>query len=128
MNNECITLGEGGLVKNLSTITARELLIGWWAERWVRGIVLTLIPIGIGDSIYTVAMATEYGVEIEFNPITRELLNLGLWLPWAVLNVLGFTFFCMMAGSYYLHTRWRPGGPDTFVFSFIIALRVAMAA
>ena len=35
--------------------------------------------------------------------------------------------FCMMAGSYYLHTRWNPGGPDTFWLSLIIALRVAMA-
>ncbi|MCJ7817886.1 MAG: hypothetical protein MUP60_03455, partial [Candidatus Thorarchaeota archaeon] len=33
---------------------------------------------------------------------------------------------CMMAGSYYLHTRRRPGGPDTLALSFVIALRVAM--
>jgi hypothetical protein len=115
-------------MKQLSSITAREMLTLWWKERWVRVIVLTLLPIGVIDTVYTIAMASLYGVEIEFNPITRELLNLGLWLPWAALNVLGFTFFCMMAGSYYLHTRWRPGGPDTFWFSFIIALRIGMAA
>lgn len=115
-------------MKDLSTITAKQMLTEWWTERWVRVIVLSLLPIGVIDTVYTIAMASLYGVEIEFNPITRELLNLGLWLPWAALNIIGFTFFCMMAGSYYLHTRWRPGGPDTFWFSFIIALRIGMAA
>jgi len=116
----------GEPMKNLSTITINELFTGWWTERWVRGLVLMLIPIGIIDSVYTVAMTSIYGFEIEFNPITRELLAAGLWFPWAITNVLGFTFFCMMAGSYYLHTRSRPEGPDTFALSFVIALRVAM--
>lgn len=115
-------------MKELSSISAREMVTLWWKERWVRVIVLSLLPIGVIDTAYTIAMASLYGVEIEFNPITRELLNLGLWLPWAALNIIGFTFFCMMAGSYYLHSRWRPGGPDTFWFSFIIALRIGMAS
>jgi len=113
-------------MKNLSTITLNELFTGWWTERWVRGFVLMLIPIGIIDTVFTLAMTSLYGFEVEFNPITRELLAAGLWFPWAIINVLGFTFFCMMAGSYYLYTRSRPGGPDTLALSFVIALRVAM--
>ncbi len=113
-------------MKNLSTITPNELFLGWWNERWVRGMVLMLIPIGIIDSVYTIAMTFRYGFEVEFNPITRELLAAGLWFPWAIINIVGFTFFCMMAGSYYLHTRTRPEGPDTFALSFVIALRIAM--
>jgi hypothetical protein len=113
-------------MKNLSTISPRELFTGWWAVRWVRALVLMLIPIGIIDTMYTIGMTEIYGFEIEFNPITRELLAAGYWLPWSFLNIMGFTFFCMMAGSYYLHTRWRPSGPDTFSLSLIISLRVAM--
>ena len=114
-------------MKNLSTITPHELFTGWWAERWVRALVLMLIPIGVIDTAYTLAMTTLYGFEVEFNPITRELLAAGFWFPWSLINILGFTFFCMMAGSYYLHTRWRPSGPDTFYLSLVIAFRVAMA-
>ncbi|RDE15021.1 MAG: hypothetical protein C4K48_04915 [Candidatus Thorarchaeota archaeon] len=115
-------------MKNLSTITPTELFTGWSTVRWVRALVLMLIPIGIVDSVYTIGMTAIYGYEVEFNPITRELLAAGYWFPWSLINILGFTFFCMMAGSYYLHTRWRPSGPDTFAFSFVIALRIAMVA
>jgi len=113
-------------MKNLSTITPRELFTGWWAVRWVRALVLMLIPIGIIDTLYTIGMTEIYGYEVEFNPITRELLAAGYWLPWSFFNIMGFTFFCMMAGSYYLHTRSRPSGPDTFTLSIVIALRIAM--
>jgi len=114
-------------MKDIKTLQINELFTKWWTERWVRGIVLLLIPIGIVDTIYTIAISQIYGVQAEFNPITRTLLEVGLWLPWSLLNIGGFMLFCMMAGSYYLHTRWNPGGPDTFWLSFIIALRVAMA-
>ena len=113
-------------MKNLGSITSRELFFGWWRERWVRGLVLMLIPIGVIDSAYTIAMVLQYGPEIEFNPITRAILAAGLWFPWALLNILGFTFFCMMAGSYYLYTRTRAEGPDTLALSFVIAIRVSM--
>lgn len=113
-------------MKELSSITPRELFFRWWSERWVRGLVLMLIPIGIIDSAYTIAMAFIYGPEIEFNPITRAFLAAGLWFPWALFNILSFTFFCMMAGSYYLHTRLKPAGPDTTILSLIIALRIGM--
>ncbi len=114
-------------MKNIKSLQVKELLTRWWTERWVRAIVLMLIPIGIIDTIYTIAIAQVYGVQAEFNPITRWLLEVGLWFPWSLLNIGGFTLFCMMAGSYYLHTRLNPGGPDTFWLSFVIALRVAMA-
>ncbi|MGY5858195.1 MAG: hypothetical protein RTU63_02400 [Candidatus Thorarchaeota archaeon] len=114
-------------MKNIASLQVKELFTKWWTERWVRGIVLLLIPIGIVDTVYTIAIAQVYGVQAEFNPITRTLLEVGLWLPWSLLNIGGFMLFCMMAGSYYLHTRWNSGGPDTFWLSFIIALRVAMA-
>ncbi|MFX1484097.1 MAG: hypothetical protein ACFFCP_13030 [Promethearchaeota archaeon] len=113
-------------MKDLSTITPRELFTEWWTERWVRALVLILIPIGVVDAAFTLLMTQEYGIEVEFNPITRELLAAGLWLPWSLINILGFTFFCMMAGSYYLHTRLRHEGPDTFYLSLVIAFRVAM--
>ncbi|MHA1135775.1 MAG: hypothetical protein ACTSSE_04745 [Candidatus Thorarchaeota archaeon] len=114
-------------MKDIKTLQVNELFTKWWTERWVRGIVFLLIPIGIVDTVYTIAIAQLYGAQAEFNPITRELLNAGLWLPWSLLNIGGFMLFCMMAGSYYLHTRWNSGGPDTFWLSFVIALRVGMA-
>lgn len=115
-------------MKDLSSLTVKELFSEWWHVKWVRLLVLLLVPIGIIDTIYTIGMTQIYGVEIEFNPITREFLAAGYWLPWSLINILGFTFFCMMAGSYYLHTRFRPGGPDTFALSFVIALRITMVA
>jgi len=118
---------DGAFMKNIKTLHVNDLFTKWWTERWVRAIVLLLIPIGIIDTIYTIAIAQAYGVQAEFNPITRSLLEMGLWLPWSLLNIGGFMLFCMMAGSYYLHTRLNPGGPDTFWLSFVIALRVAMA-
>jgi hypothetical protein len=114
-------------MKNIKSLQVDDLFTKWWTERWVRGIVLLLIPIGIVDTIYTIAIAQVYGAQAEFNPITRTLLEAGLWLPWSLLNIGGFMLFCMMAGSYYLHTRWNSGGPDTFWLSLIISLRVGMA-
>jgi hypothetical protein len=120
-------LTSGGLtLKDLSTITTKELLTGWWGENWVRGLVLLLIPVGVIDVAFTLSMTIRYGPEIEFNPITREMLAAGFWLPWAIINILGFTFFCMIAGSYYLHSRIKPGGPDTSWLTVVISLRIAM--
>ncbi|TFH09948.1 MAG: hypothetical protein E4H14_03515 [Candidatus Thorarchaeota archaeon] len=114
-------------MKNIKSLHVRELFTKWWTERWVRAIVLLLIPIGVIDTIYTLVISQVYGVQAEFNPITRTLLEAGFWFPWSILNIGGFMLFCMMTGSYYLHSRTNPSGPDTFWFSFVIALRVAMA-
>ncbi|MBN2229160.1 MAG: hypothetical protein JW779_06160 [Candidatus Thorarchaeota archaeon] len=113
-------------MKDLSSITATELFTKWWDERWIRGIVLMLIPIGIIDTVFTISIAQLYGIEAEFNPITRFFLSSSFWFLWPILNISGFMFFCMMAGSYYLHSRLKLGGPDTSWISVIIALRVAM--
>lgn len=116
------------VMREMSTISPTGMASLWWSVRWVRGLVLMLMPVGVVDTIYTVLMAIEYGPEIEFNPITRWFLAVGLWPIWAIINIGGYTFFCMLAGSYYLHTRNHPSGPDTFWLSLIISLRIAMTA
>lgn len=115
-------------MRDISTITPAKMASLWYSVRWVRGLVLMLIPVGVIDAAYTVVMAFQYGPEIEINPITRWFLASGLWPLWAIINVMGYTFFCMLAGSYYLHTRNHPSGPDTFWLSLIISLRITMTA
>ncbi|MFW9793627.1 MAG: hypothetical protein ACFFEE_04965, partial [Candidatus Thorarchaeota archaeon] len=110
------------------TISPVKMATDWWSVRWVRGLVIMLIPVGVVDSVYTISMALEFGPEIEFNPITRWFLANSLWPLWAIINIMGYTFFCMLAGSYYLHTRNHPSGPDTFWLSLIISLRIGMTA
>jgi len=115
-------------MREMNTISPNRMVSLWWSVRWVKGLVLMLIPVGVVDAVYTVEMATQYGPEIEFNPITRWFLANGLWHIWAIINILGYTFFCMLAGSYYLHTRNHPSGPDTFWLSLLISLRIGMTA
>ncbi|MFX1266052.1 MAG: hypothetical protein ACFFH0_11770 [Promethearchaeota archaeon] len=114
-------------MKYLDTITPKQLGTLWWSEKWVRILVIMLFPVGIIDATYTIVTTWELGPEVEFNPIARYLIANNLWLPWAMMNILGFAVFSMLAGSYYLHTRENPGGPDTTWISLIISLRVAMA-
>ncbi|MFW9804803.1 MAG: hypothetical protein ACFFFC_19260 [Candidatus Thorarchaeota archaeon] len=114
-------------MRHLNSITPRQLCTLWWSTRWVRYLVLSLIPVGVIDAAYTLLTTWELGVEIEFNPVTRFFLYSDLWLAWAIMNVFGFAIFSMMTGSYYLHTRSNPEGPDTSLFSLIIAFRVAVA-
>lgn len=115
-------------MREINTISPTEMVSLWWTVPWVRNLVLMLIPIGVVDSIFTIGMSLEYGPEIEFNPITRWFFVIGLWPLWAIINIIAYTFFCMLAGSYYLHTRNHPSGPDTFWLSLIISLRLAMIA
>ncbi len=114
-------------MRYLNTITPKQLGTLWWSERWVRNLVILLFPVGVIDATYTIVTTWELGPEVEFNPIARYLISNDLWLPWALINILGFAIFSMLAGSYYLHTRKNPEGPDTSWISLIIALRVAMA-
>jgi len=111
----------------LRDLTIRELSTTWWSKPWIRTIVLLLIPIGIVDVYYTLLATDRYGVDVEFNPITRFFLGNDLWLPWAIMNIIGFSLFCMLAGSYYLHTRGNLEGPNTLWLSLIIALRLGLA-
>ncbi|MFW9957127.1 MAG: hypothetical protein ACFFCT_03560 [Candidatus Odinarchaeota archaeon] len=115
-------------MREINTISPRKMASLWWEVRWVRGLVLMLIPVGIVDTVYTVAMTSQFGPDVEFNPVTRWFIASGLWPLWAIMNIMGFTFFCMLAGSYYLHTRNHPSGPDTFWLTLIISLRIAMVA
>lgn len=115
-------------MREINTISSTKMVSLWWTVRWVRGLVFMLIPIGVVDTIFTIGMSIEFGPAIEFNPITRWFLVNGLWHIWAIINILAYTFFCMLAGSYYLHTRNHPSGPDTFWLSLIISLRIAMTA
>jgi len=115
-------------MREINTISPTKMVSLWWTVGWVRNLVLMLIPIGVVDSIFTILMAFEYGPEIEFNPITRWFFIVGLWPLWAIINILAYTFFCMLAGSYYLHTRNHTSGPDTLWLSLIISLRIAMVA
>lgn len=115
-------------MREINTISPTKMISLWWTVRWVRSLVFMLIPIGIVDTVFTIGMSIEYGPEIEFNPITRWFFLVGLWPIWAIINTLTYTFFCMLAGSYYLHTRNHPSGPDTFWLSLIISLRIAMTA
>jgi hypothetical protein len=108
-------------------MTPRQLGTLWWTERWVRFLVVLLFPVGIIDAAFTLATTWELGLEVEFNPIVRYLIAANLWLPWALLDIIGFALFSMLAGSYYLHTRNNPGGPDTTWITLIFALRVSMA-
>jgi hypothetical protein len=100
----------------------------WWEKRWVRALVLLLIPVGVIDATFTLLVTWQLGWEIEFNPITQFFLSAGLWPVWALMNIGGFALFSMLAGSYYLHTRNDIRGPDSSWLALIIALRIAMAA
>ncbi|UCH04186.1 MAG: hypothetical protein JSW05_11500 [Candidatus Thorarchaeota archaeon] len=113
-------------MRYLNSITPRQLSTLWWTERWVRYLVFLLFPVGIIDAVYTITITWQLGPEVEFNPIARYLIAADLWLPWALLDIIGFALFSMLAGSYYLHSRKTYGGPDTTWITAIISLRVAM--
>ncbi|MFW9888018.1 MAG: hypothetical protein ACFFER_07550 [Candidatus Thorarchaeota archaeon] len=115
-------------MRSLSTITPKQFCTMWWGTRWIRTLVLLLIPVGIIDAAFTLLVTWQLGWEIEFNPITQFFLSTGLWPVWALMNIGGFALFSMLAGSYYLHTRRDIRGPDSSWLALIIALRVAMAA
>ena len=50
------------------------------------------------------------------------------WMPvWFIANVLSFSLFAMIAGSYTLHTRSKVYGNKTGWLSFLVAVRVGAA-
>ncbi|MFW9845481.1 MAG: hypothetical protein ACFFD6_01935 [Candidatus Thorarchaeota archaeon] len=115
-------------MKYMESITTQELITTWWSRAWIRNLVLLLIPIGIVDTVYTLVATERYGIAVEFNPITRIFLSYNLWIPWSIMNIVGFALFCMLAGSYYLMTRDQPAGPNTVWLSLILALRIGLAS
>ena len=115
-------------MKYLDSISTQELITTWWSKAWIRYLVLMLLPIGMIDVAYTLVATERYGIAVEFNPITRFFLSNNLWLPWAIMNIVGFALFCMLAGSYYLKTRDEAAGPNTMWLSLILALRIGLAS
>ncbi len=99
----------------------------WWKERWVRGLVLALSPIGLVDAMFTFLLFQAHGPEFEYNPIVRFVLINEWWFVWVVIDIVSFVFLAMIAGSYYVHTRKSIFGNRTGWLSFLIALRVGAA-
>jgi hypothetical protein len=116
------------MLSSISTISPRALFTLWWRERWVRGLVILLIPIAMIDSTYTILLSEKYGTDAELNPFGSFLLANDLWILWVVLNISGFSLFCMLTGSYYLHSRYSIKGPDTSILSFLLSIRIGMVA
>jgi hypothetical protein len=108
-------------------MSVTEMFSLWWKERWVRGLVLALSPIGLVDALFTFLLFQTHGPEFEYNPIVRFALTTDWWFVWVVIDVVSFVFFAMIAGSYYIHTRNSIFGNHTGWLSFLIALRMGVA-
>lgn len=113
--------------KTIDTMSVRELFSLWWQEKWVRYLVISLSPIGFIDAVYTLVLFNAHGADFEYNPIVRTALT-SAWLPvWFIADVISFSLFAMIAGSYYLHTRSKIYGNKTGWLSFLVAVRVGAA-
>jgi len=99
----------------------------WWKEKWVRGLVLALSPIGLVDALFTVLLFQAHGPDFEYNPIVRIALTSDWWFVWIIMDIFSFVIFAMIAGSYYIHTRSSIFGNNTGWLSGLIALRVGIA-
>ena len=108
-------------------MSVTEMFSLWWRERWVRGLVLALSPIGLVDAMFTFLLFQVHGPEFEYNPIVRFALTSEWWFAWIVIDIISFVFLAMIAGSYYVHTRRSIFGNQTHWLSFLIALRVGVA-
>jgi hypothetical protein len=111
---------------SLVTMSMTEMFSLWWKERWVRGLVLALSPIGFVDALFTILLFQAHGPEFEYNPIVRLALTSDWWFAWIVVDIISFVFFAMIAGSYYVHTRSSIFGNQVGWLSFLIALRVGV--
>jgi hypothetical protein len=99
----------------------------WWQEKWVRGLVLAISPIGLIDAVYTVLLFQAHGAEFEYNPIVRFALTTYWGAVWIVADIVSFVLFAMIAGSYYLHTRHSIFENHTGWLSGLVGLRVGAA-
>ncbi|MDF1541295.1 MAG: hypothetical protein P1Q69_20525 [Candidatus Thorarchaeota archaeon] len=114
--------------QTLDTMSVRELFSLWWQEKWVRYLVISLSPIGFLDAVYTLMLFNAHGADFEYNLFVRAALT-SAWMPvWFLADVLSFSLFAMIAGSYYLHTRSKIYGNKTGWLSFLVAIRVGAAA
>ena len=114
--------------KDLSTMTSREMLSLWWEEKWVRYLVFSLAPIGLIDAVYTVLLWNDLGAAFEFNPLVRYALSTEWWFLWFVIDIVSFSLFAMIAGSYYLHTRSRIFGNRINWLAALVGFRIGAAA
>lgn len=111
----------------LSTMGSRQMFFLWWQEKWVRGLVLAISPIGLIDAVYTVLLFQAHGAEFEYNPIVRFALTTYWGIIWIVADIVSFVLFAMIAGSYYLHTRRSIFENHTGWLSGLVGLRVGAA-
>ncbi|MFW9907969.1 MAG: hypothetical protein ACFFEF_05285 [Candidatus Thorarchaeota archaeon] len=109
---------------SFSTMTVRQMMSLWWREKWVRGLVIALSPIGLVDAVFTILLFQVHGPEYEYNPLVRLALSSEWWFAWVLIDVFSFVIFAMIAGSYYLHTRSSIFGNHTGWFAALIAFRV----
>ncbi|MFX1579239.1 MAG: hypothetical protein ACFFBJ_06290 [Promethearchaeota archaeon] len=116
------------MLSDITRIPSRDLFTLWWTQRWVRFLVIALLPVSIIDSYYTIQLVRIFGAEAEVNPVGSYMLGIGQWWLWTLFNTIGFALFCMLSGSYYLSVRKYQDIPNTFLFSLILSLRVGMAA
>ena len=113
--------------KSFATMTSRQMFSLWWNERWIRTLVILLAPIGLIDAIYTSLLFHTFGMDYEYNPLVRMALTSDLWFIWFLANVISFSIFAMIAGSYYLHTRSSVFDSRVGWLSGIVAFRVGAA-
>jgi len=109
-------------------MTSREMLSLWWQEKWVRFLVFLLAPVGLIDAVYTVLLWNSLGAAYEFNLLVRYALSTEWWFLWFIIDIVSFSLFAMIAGSYYLHTRSRIFGNRIGWLVGLIAFRVGAAA
>jgi hypothetical protein len=116
------------MLGDITRITSRDLFTLWWTRRWVRILVLGLLPVAFIDSYYTILLVNRFGAEAEVNPVGSYMLGIGQWWLWTAFNLIGFALFCMLSGSYYLSVRKYQDTPNTLLFSLLLSLRIGMAA
>ncbi|MFW9918315.1 MAG: hypothetical protein ACFFED_01835 [Candidatus Thorarchaeota archaeon] len=110
----------------LSTMTLREMFSLWWKERWVRGLVLAISPIGLVDAMFTLLLFQAHGPEFEYNPLVRLALISDWWFIWIVIDIVSFVVFAMIAGSYYIHTRSSIFGNHIGWLAGLVGIRVGI--
>ena len=113
--------------KSFATMTSRQMFSLWWNERWIRTLIILLTPIGLIDAVYTYLLFHTFGMDYEYNPLVRMALTSDLWFIWFLADVISFSIFAMIAGSYYLHTRSSIFDSRVGWLSGIVAFRVGAA-
>jgi hypothetical protein len=116
------------MLSDITRIPSKDLFTLWWTRRWVRALVIALLPVSLIDSYYTIQLVNLFGAEAEVNPVGSYMLGIGQWWLWTLFNAVGFALFCMLSGSYYLSVRKYQDTPNTLLFSSILSLRIGMAA